>query len=90
MQCPVTESSHDEETVGNDNGTQRQTEKYGDDWEVTETDTMTETCDERPGHRMLADDYLIDLCDFSTHYRRRGPSQARHGCWKVGWRRDGE
>ena len=33
---------------------------------MNESDNTTETCDERPGHRILADDYVIDLCDFSS------------------------
>ena len=33
---------------------------------MIESDNMTETCDEHPGRRMLADDYVIDLCDFSS------------------------
>ena len=33
--------------------------------EVNESDNMTVTGDELPGHRMLTDD-VIDLCDFSS------------------------
>ena len=33
---------------------------------MNESDNTTETCDERPGHCILADDYVIDLCDFSS------------------------
>ena len=34
--------------------------------EAIESDNMTETRDDRLGHRMLTDDCVIDLCDISS------------------------
>ena len=64
MQCTFTEKQN-EETMGNDNGTQSKTERISETTEVKDLDNMTVTRDERPGHRVLADD-VIDLCDFSS------------------------
>ena len=52
-------------TKGNDNRTQGKTERTTEMTEVNESDNMTVTRDERPGHRMMADD-VIDPCDFSS------------------------
>ena len=42
------------------------TDKTTEMTEAIESDNMIETCDDRPGHRMMADDHVIDLCDFSS------------------------
>ena len=57
--------NNNEETMGNDNRPQNKTERNTETTEVKKSDNMTVTRDERPGHRMLADD-VIDPCDFSS------------------------
>ena len=51
--------------MSNDNRTQSKTERNTETTEVNESDNMAVTRDERPGHRMLADD-VIDPFDFSS------------------------
>ena len=51
--------------ICNYNRNQNKTPKNTEMTEVNESDNMTVTGDERPGHRMLTDD-VIDLCDFSS------------------------
>ena len=51
---------------GSENRIQNKTDTTTETTEAIESDNMTETRDDRPGNRMLTDDNVIDLCDFSS------------------------
>ena len=57
--------SNNEETRGNYNRNQNRTQNSAEMTEVNESDNMTVTDEERPGHRVLTDD-VTGLCDCSN------------------------
>ena len=62
--------SNNEETMGNDNRTQKKTERNTETTDVNESDNMIVTRGERPGHRMLARGEKQHLREVSKQIRK--------------------